>query len=67
MAAIAALGLLVLVPAAVLLARLSAEGRLDGLFYTMQATELTTGLVNLSLLGLNIRDGLRLRRPVPKW
>jgi len=56
-------GLLVLVPAAIFLALRAAEGRLDTLFYAVQAAELIAGAVNLALLGLNIRDGLRMTRP----
>lgn len=66
MAVIASLGILVLVPSAILLARWSAMERFDGLFYAVQGLELTAGLVNLALLGLNIRDGRRLRRPLPR-
>ncbi|MCU0958121.1 MAG: hypothetical protein MUF55_12640 [Hydrogenophaga sp.] len=53
-------GLLVLVPCAWLLAQWAAAGQLDARFYAVQALELLAGAVNLGLMGLNIRDGLRL-------
>lgn len=63
---IAANGLLVLVPCAIVLNRWAAAGAFDAMFYTVQALELLAGAVNLTLMGLNIRDGLtmsgRLRR-----
>jgi len=59
---IAANGLLVLVPAAVFLAMRAQAGRFDGVFYAVQALELAAGAANLALIGLNIRDGLRLGR-----
>jgi hypothetical protein len=58
---IAGNGLLILLPAALLLDRWAAAGQLDGMFYTVQAVELLAGAVNLTLMGLNIRDGVRLR------
>ena len=57
---IAANGLLVLVPCPVVLNRWSAVGSFDTSFYVVQAIELLAGAVNLSLMGLNIRDGLRM-------
>lgn len=59
---IAANGLLILVPAAVFLALRAQAGLLDGVFYGVQAVELAAGAANLTLIGLNIRDGLRLGR-----
>lgn len=56
----AGLGIGVLVPAAILLARWSAAGDFGAAFFTLQALELAAGATNLTLLGLNIRDGLRL-------
>ncbi len=65
---IAANGLLILVPSALILAARAAEGQLDTLFYAVQGIELVFGAVNLTLLGLSLRDGLRLsgrlRRPI---
>ena len=60
--ATAANGLVVLVPCAVVLDAWAAAGRLDAVFYAVQGLEITAGLANLALIGLNIRDGLRLTR-----
>ncbi len=57
---IAANGLLVLIPCAVSLDRWAAAGAFDSTFYLVQGLELLAGAVNLTLMGLNIRDGLRL-------
>ena len=53
-------GLLILVPSAFFLAYKAGSGDFDTSFYAVQALELVAGAVNLSLIGLNIRDGLRL-------
>lgn len=57
---IAANGLLVLVPCAILLNRWAAAGSFDVSFYIVQAVELVFGAINLALMGLNVRDGLRM-------
>lgn len=57
---IAANGLLILVPMAFFLEARAAAGQFDTVFYLLQGVELIAGAVNLSLMGLNIRDGLRL-------
>jgi hypothetical protein len=57
---IAANGLLVLMPAAFYLARLALLGDFGAWFYGVQAIELVAGSINLSLMSLNIRDGLHL-------
>ncbi|MFD2180552.1 hypothetical protein [Rhodoplanes azumiensis] len=57
---VAANGVLVLVPCAITLAVLSARGDFGSTFQAVQAVELLAGPVNLALIGLNIRDGLRL-------
>ncbi|MBV8159105.1 MAG: hypothetical protein JO278_15705 [Dyella sp.] len=57
---IAANGLLVLVPCAIVLNRWAAAGAFDATFYVVQAVELIAGATNLTLLGLNMRDGLRM-------
>ncbi|MEL7536917.1 MAG: hypothetical protein AAFZ58_06970 [Pseudomonadota bacterium] len=57
---IAANGVLVLIPAAVFLANRAGQHVFDIWFYTVQAAELAAGGVNVWLMGLNIRDGLRL-------
>jgi hypothetical protein len=60
MAFIAANGLLVLVPCAIVLDRWAAAGAFDTSFYAVQAVELVAGAINLTLMGLNVRDGLRM-------
>lgn len=57
---IAANGLLVLVPAAIFLDRWASAGAFDATFYLVQGVELLAGSVNLTLMGLNIRDGLKM-------
>lgn len=57
---IAANGLLVLIPCAFYLASKASSGAFDAGFYVVQALELTAGAMNLTLLGLNMRDGLRM-------
>ena len=57
---IAANGLLVLVPCAIVLNRWAAAGSFDTAFYVVQAIELLAGTTNLALMGLNARDGLRM-------
>lgn len=59
-AIIAVMGLLVLVPAALTLDWLASRGSFGGLFYAVQGLELLAGASNLTLMGLNIYDGLRL-------
>jgi hypothetical protein len=57
---IAGNGILILVPAALYLAALASRGEFGNVFYGVQAIELVAGAINLMLMGLNIRDGLRL-------
>ncbi len=57
---IAANGLLVLVPCAMMLHRWAAAGSFDTMFYIVQAIELIAGPINLVLMALNLRDGLRM-------
>ena len=57
---IAANGLLVLVPCAILLDRWASAGMFDMTFSIIQALELVAGATNLTLMGMNLRDGLRL-------
>lgn len=59
---IAANGILVLVPSAVFLASKAAAGAFDAAFVAVQAIELIAGALNITLLSLNMRDGLALRR-----
>ncbi|WP_375750075.1 hypothetical protein [Vibrio sp. HN007] len=54
---IAANGLLILIPAAILLNQWAEAGSFDTKFYIVQAMELLAGLTNLSLMVMNIRDG----------
>jgi len=62
---IAANGLLILIPSALFLSFKAQAGEFDWLFYAVQALELIAGAVNIALLGLNLRDGLRLRSHAP--
>ena len=62
MPVIAANGLVVLVPSAFFLAARAEAGLLDGWFYAIQTLELTAGAANIAMMGLNIRDGLRMTR-----
>lgn len=57
---IAVNGLLVLVPCAIVLDRWAAADSFDSDFYLVQTIELVAGAVNLALMGLNARDGLRM-------
>lgn len=57
---IGANGILVLIPSAFYLASKANAGAFDTGFYLVQALELLAGATNLTLLGLNMRDGLRL-------
>jgi hypothetical protein len=56
---IAGNGVLILIPAALYLATLASRGEFGSVFYGVQAIELIAGAVNLTLMSLNIRDGLR--------
>jgi hypothetical protein len=56
---IAANGLLLLVPCAIVLNRWAATGSFDTAFYVVQAIELIAGATDLALMALNARDGLR--------
>ena len=53
-------GLLFLIPAALYLAALASRGEFGSHFYGVQAVELIAGAANLTLMSLNIRDGLHL-------
>ena len=57
---IAGNGILVLIPSALFLAWLASRGELGATFYAVQAIELVAGALNLTLMGLNIRDGMRM-------
>jgi cation transporter-like permease len=63
---IAANGLLVLIPCAVVLDAWASAGSFDARFNLVQVLELIAGATNLTLMGLNMRDGFRLqKRHVP--
>lgn len=57
---IAANGLLILLPMAFFLEAKAAAGTFDTMFYILQGIELIAGATNLTLMGLNMRDGIRL-------
>ncbi|MFF2556549.1 hypothetical protein ACFVUS_36465 [Nocardia sp. NPDC058058] len=57
---IAGNGLLVLIPSAITLDVLAGRGDFGVVFYSVQAVEIMAGAVNIVLMSLNIRDGLRL-------
>ncbi|OQW91080.1 MAG: hypothetical protein BWK79_17845 [Beggiatoa sp. IS2] len=57
---IAANGILILLPAAIMLNLWAAAGVFDTYFYVVQTIELIAGPINLILMGLNIRDGWKL-------
>lgn len=59
---IAANGLLILIPSALFLASKARAGEFDTAFHTVQALELIAGATNLALLGLQMRDGMKLTR-----
>jgi hypothetical protein len=58
---IAANGILVLIPSALFLASKAKAGEFDTGFYAVQALELCAGAANITLLSLNMRDGLKMR------
>ncbi len=59
---IAANGLLILLPAAIYLKNSAVSGSYDTAFYIVQGVELLAGLINISLMSLNLRDGLRISK-----
>ncbi len=58
-------GILVLVPAAFYLNWLASQGLFGSSFQAVQAIEIVAGAVNLTLMGLNMRDGLRASGRIP--
>jgi hypothetical protein len=56
----AANGLLVLLPSAIFLANRAVNADFDSTFYVVQCVELISGMANICLLGLNMRDGVKL-------
>mgnify|MGYP003109623425 CR=1 FL=1 len=59
---IAANGVLILIPAAIFLKNTAVSGTLDTTFYTVQIIELFAGFINISLMTLNLKDGLSLSK-----
>jgi hypothetical protein len=58
---IAANGILVLIPSALFLASKARAAEFDTGFYAVQALELAAGAANIALLGLNMRNGLKMK------
>jgi len=58
---IATKGLLVLIPSALFLASKARAAEFDSVLHSVQALELAAGAANIFLLGLNMRDGLRMK------
>lgn len=54
-------GILVLIPCAFFLAHKAQAGAFDTSFYLVQGLELLVGAANFTLLGLNMRDGLKMK------
>ncbi len=61
MRAIAANGIMVLIPSALFLASKARAGSFDTTFYIVQVLELVAAATNITLLGLNMRDGLKMK------
>jgi len=62
---IAGNGILILMPCAFYLAAKAQAGAFDTAFYVVQAAEILAGTANITLLSLNMRDGLSIRRRKP--
>lgn len=62
MRVIGANGLCILVPCAFFLAFRASELKFGGVFYSIQCLELVSGSINLALLVMNFRDGVRMAR-----
>ncbi|QKE39811.2 hypothetical protein [Ferrovum myxofaciens] len=60
MAIIGTNGLFVMIPAAIFLNGKAAASEFDALFYAVQGVELIVGIVQLTLMSMNFRDGLKL-------
>lgn len=57
---IGANGVLILIPAAIVLDQWASAGSFDTAFYVVQGLELVAGATNISLMFMNIRDGRKL-------
>nr|WP_269809324.1 hypothetical protein [Enterovibrio nigricans] len=55
-------GFFVMLPSAVYLYFKSSGGEFDAFFWSVQTLELVGGVVNFTMISLNIRDGLSLRK-----
>ena len=64
MPVIGAIGILVLVPCVLYLGLTASASGLGTYFHEVQAVELLAGAVNITLMSLNARDGLRLTRRI---
>ncbi len=60
---IAANGLLILLPSAIVLNQWAMAGAFDSKFYIIQTLELLAGGINISLMSQNMRDGLKMSGP----
>ena len=58
---IAANGMLILLPSAIFLAQWASADMFDTRFYIVQGLEMLAGATNITLLSLNMRDGLAIR------
>lgn len=63
---IAANGIFILIPAALYLSIKAQSGTFDTGFYAVQMLELIAGAVNITLLALNMRDGLKMTRRIQR-
>lgn len=54
-------GILILVPSAIFLYTKAINQEFDGVFYAVQMVELIAGLINLTLMIQNAKDGKRIR------
>ena len=63
---IAGNGILILIPAALFLASKAKAAEFDTTFYAVQALELFAGATNVVLLGLNMRDGFKMKGRFPR-
>lgn len=59
---IAATGFIILLPSAIMLDQLASSGSFSTFFIMLQLLELLAGASNLLLMGMNMKDGLKLRR-----
>ncbi|MDA3917272.1 MAG: hypothetical protein PF690_09895 [Deltaproteobacteria bacterium] len=57
---IAANGILILIPSAIVLNYWAASGMFENRFYLIQSLELLAGAINLTLMTMNMRDGLKM-------